>query len=60
VELDHWARAELAPYKLPRRFAFVTELPQGTSGKTLKRRLRDQLVSGEIDAEALPQDRPTE
>lgn len=60
VELDEWARAELAPYKLPRRFAFVTELPQGTSGKTIKRRLRDQLESGEIDAEPLPQHRPTQ
>jgi long-chain acyl-CoA synthetase len=59
-ELDEWARTELAPYKLPRRFAFVTALPQGASGKTLKRRLRDQLASGEIDAEALPRHRPTQ
>ena len=60
LELDEWARAELAPYKLPRRFAFVTELPQGASGKTLKRRLRDQLASGEIDTEPLPQHRPAQ
>lgn len=59
-ELDEWARTELAPYKLPRRFAFVTALPQGASGKTLKRRLRDQLASGEIGTETLLRHRPTQ
>jgi len=53
-ELDEWAREQLAPYKVPRRFAFVDALPQGVSGKTLKRRLRDQLASGEISPEQLP------
>ena len=52
-ELDEWAREQLAAYKVPRRYAFVQSLPQGASGKTLKRRLRDQLVSGEISAEQL-------
>ena len=59
-ELDAWAREQLAPYKMPRRFAFVDALPEGASGKTLKRRLRDQLVSGELSAEALPPDGATE
>ncbi len=53
-ELDEWARERLAPYKVPRLYAFVEALPQGASGKTLKRRLRDQLASGEIDTEQLP------
>ena len=53
LELDAWAREQLAPYKVPRRFVFVDSLPQGASGKTLKRLLRDQLVSGEISAEKL-------
>jgi long-chain acyl-CoA synthetase len=53
LELDAWAREQLAPYKVPRRFAFVDSLPQGVSGKTLKRLLRDQLASGEISAEEL-------
>jgi long-chain acyl-CoA synthetase len=53
-ELDEWAREQLAPYKVPRRYAFIEALPQGASGKTLKRRLRDQLLSGEISAEQLP------
>ncbi len=52
-ELDAWARERLAPYKLPRRYAFVKELPRGASGKTLKRLLRDALAAGEIVAEPL-------
>lgn len=58
-ELDAWAREQLASYKVPRLYAFVEALPQGTSGKTLKRRLRDQLVSGELRAEQLSH-RPAE
>ncbi len=54
VALDQWVREQLSSYKAPRRYAFVAELPQGTSGKTLKRRIRDQLVSGQIRAERLP------
>jgi long-chain acyl-CoA synthetase len=57
-ELDEWAREQLAPYKVPRRYALIEALPLGTSGKTLKRRLRDQLVSGEITAQPLPSHRP--
>jgi long-chain acyl-CoA synthetase len=56
--LDEWAREQLAPYKVPRLYAFVEALPQGASGKTLKRRLREQLVSGDIIAERLPSHGP--
>jgi len=59
-ELDAWARERLAPYKLPRRYAFVKELPVGASGKTLKRVLRDALVSGAIASEPLRPHRPAE
>ncbi len=59
-ELDDWVAERLAPYKLPRRYAFVSELPRGVSGKTLKRRLREQLAAGEILAESLARDRPTQ
>ena len=52
-ELDAWVRERLAPYKLPRRYAFVKELPRGASGKTLKRLLRDALAAGEIVTERL-------
>jgi len=51
--LDKWVREQLSAYKVPRRYAFVEELPQGASGKTLKRRLRDLLESGEISTEDL-------
>ena len=53
-ELDAWARERLSPYKLPRRYAFVDALPQGASGKTLKRLLRGQLISGKLEAKRLP------
>ena len=58
-ELDEWVREQLAPYKVPRRYAFIEALPQGASGKTLKRQLRDQLVSGELTADSLPKHGPT-
>lgn len=59
-ELDPWIRERLASYKVPRRYAFVDALPQGASGKTLKRRLREELVAGRIVAEDLGHHRPTE
>jgi len=60
TELDAWARERLAPYKLPRRYAFVKALPRGASGKTLKRLLREALTSAEIVAQPLPPDGPAE
>ncbi len=60
TELDAWARERLAPYKVPRAYAFVKALPRGASGKTLKRLLRDALDAGEILAEPLPPDGPAE
>ncbi len=56
-ELDRWVRERLAGYKAPRRYAFVEALPQGASGKTLKRRLREELVLGRIRAEDLGSNR---
>jgi len=38
------ARAHLAPFKLPKRVAFVDNLPRNTAGKLLKRELRRQLA----------------
>jgi len=34
------ARAQLAPYKLPKRIIFADDLPRNTAGKLLKRELR--------------------
>ena len=59
-ELDAWARERLSPYKVPRRYAFVVALPQGASGKTLKRLLRDRLISGELEAKPSPSNGPTD
>lgn len=39
-ELEAFARANLAGYKIPRSYDFVDELPRNPSGKTLKRNLR--------------------
>jgi long-chain acyl-CoA synthetase len=44
--VEHAAR-ELAPYKRPRRYAFVDTLPRNPTGKVLKRELREQLASAQ-------------
>ncbi|MCZ6805708.1 MAG: AMP-binding protein [Deltaproteobacteria bacterium] len=59
-ELDAWARERLAPYKVPRRYAFLDALPQGVSGKTLKRLLRQQLASGKIETKPSPSHGPAD
>ncbi len=59
-ELDSWARERLSPYKVPRRYAFVDELPLGASGKTLKRLLRGRLISGELEVQPSPDHGSTE
>lgn len=35
-----WAREQLAPYKIPRRYELVDELPRNPTGKVLKRELQ--------------------
>jgi acyl-CoA synthetase (AMP-forming)/AMP-acid ligase II len=39
-DLIAWARREMANYKVPRRVAFLTELPRNASGKVVKGELR--------------------
>lgn len=58
--LDVWVREHLAPIKVPRFYAFVAELPQGASGKTLKRTLRDQANAGELSLRPAKDDRAAE
>ncbi|MGV9804015.1 AMP-binding enzyme [Micromonospora chersina] len=41
-ELVNWCRERMAGYKYPRLVEFRDELPMTSTGKTLKRRLRDQ------------------
>lgn len=40
AELMAWSRDNMANYKVPRRFAFVADLPRNASGKILKTELR--------------------
>ena len=40
-ELDAHCRAQLAAYKTPRRFVFVDDLPKTSTGKIMRRALRD-------------------
>jgi fatty-acyl-CoA synthase len=42
-ELEAFARQRLAPYKVPKRWVFVEELPMTTSGKVQKFLLREEL-----------------
>jgi 2-aminobenzoate-CoA ligase len=39
-ELQEWVKARIAPYKYPRRVAFVAELPRTQTGKLQRFRLR--------------------
>jgi long-chain acyl-CoA synthetase len=41
-ELIAFARERLAPYKIPREIAFTGDLPKTSTGKILRRALRDQ------------------
>jgi fatty-acyl-CoA synthase len=41
-ELDSFCRERLAPFKVPKTFEFVDELPKGGTGKILKARLREE------------------
>ena len=41
-ELKAHARSRLAPFKVPKAFAFVSTLPKNPSGKLLRRFLRDR------------------
>jgi oxalate---CoA ligase len=42
-ELQEFAAARLAPFKLPRRIVFVTEIPKGPTGKVQRIGLADRL-----------------
>jgi long-chain acyl-CoA synthetase len=43
-EIIDFARSKMAKFKAPRAVEFVDELPQGTTGKILKRELRDRVL----------------
>ena len=41
AEIKTWCRERLAPYKVPAKYEFVTELPKTQVGKVLRRALRE-------------------
>jgi len=41
AEIRDWARAQLAPYKVPKQVRFVDELPRNAMGKVMKPALRE-------------------
>ena len=46
MELVEWCKRRLAHYKKPKTVEFVTELPVGSTGKILKRELRERFWAG--------------
>jgi len=50
-ELAAFAAARLSRTKLPREYAFVSQLPLGASGKIHKRTLREQLLTSQLAVE---------
>lgn len=45
VALSTYCGEHLAKYKIPRSFEFLTELPKNTTGKILRRSLKDQALA---------------
>jgi acyl-CoA synthetase (AMP-forming)/AMP-acid ligase II/thioesterase domain-containing protein/acyl carrier protein len=60
--LTHFLRRRLAPFKIPRRFVIVDEIPKGPTGKVSRQGLADQLGLVTDSATARPEriedDRP--
>ena len=48
-ELDAYCRENLAPYKVPREWEFISELPKSSVLKVLRRELRDRETAGRTD-----------
>jgi long-chain acyl-CoA synthetase len=44
-EIIAYCRQNLAPYKVPRRVGFRTELPKTLVGKVLRRALREEVAA---------------
>ncbi len=50
ADITAFAREHIAAYKAPRRVYFIDQMPQGPSGKILKRELRARIADGQLQA----------
>ncbi len=48
IELKAYLKVHLSPFKVPKEFIAVTDLPKSSSGKLLKRTLKEQILHGSI------------
>jgi long-chain acyl-CoA synthetase len=53
AEMKAFCRERLAPYKVPAKYEFVSELPKTQIGKVLRRVLREQAAETEEAVEAV-------
>jgi len=44
MELKSFLKAHLTPFKVPKGYIVLEELPKGSTGKILKRELKKQIV----------------
>lgn len=44
MELKSFLKTHLAPFKVPKDYIFLDELPKGNTGKILKRELKNQIM----------------
>jgi long-chain acyl-CoA synthetase len=49
--LVEWAKAQMAPYKAPRRVFVVDDLPRGSTHKVLKKELKQRYRAEAPEAE---------
>jgi acyl-coenzyme A synthetase/AMP-(fatty) acid ligase len=54
ADLERWARQRLAPYKIPKRWVVVDEMPMTAMGKVQKFVLRQQLSFEHAEGQATP------
>ncbi len=52
--LENHCRTQLSPTKIPRLWAVVPQIPQGPSGKLLRRAIRAEVLDGKISLERAP------
>lgn len=54
LQIQNYVRERLSAHAFPREIAFRTELPLTTSGKIIRRELRDEAICETVDAGSVP------